>query len=144
MSLYLALLRPLLLPVVSHPVPSTQVAVTVWIMPDTVDTVLWAADDGWRYHTKHVEQFAGINKLYIVASSWIIIDSYNHLVGTAEVQWLRCCVTNRKVAGSIPASVSGFFIDIKSFRSHYGPWADSSSNKNEYQERFQGVKAAGA
>ena len=24
--------------------------------------------------------------------------------------------TNRKVAGSIPASVSGFFIDIKSFR----------------------------
>ena len=27
--------------------------------------------------------------------------------------------SNRKVAGSIPASVSGFFIDIKSFRSHY-------------------------
>ena len=26
-----------------------------------------------------------------------------------------------KVAGSISAGVSGFFIDIKSFRSHYGP-----------------------
>jgi len=27
-------------------------------------------------------------------------------------QWLRCYATNRKVAGSIPAGVSGFFIDI--------------------------------
>ena len=35
--------------------------------------------------------------------------------GTAVAQWLRCCATNRMVAGSIPASVSGFFIDIKSF-----------------------------
>ena len=32
-------------------------------------------------------------------------------VGTAVAQWLRCCATNRKVAGSILASVSGFFID---------------------------------
>jgi len=37
----------------------------------------------------------------------------------AVVQWLRCCATNRKVAGSIPDGVGGFFIDIKSFRSHY-------------------------
>jgi len=37
-----------------------------------------------------------------------------------------------------------FFIDIKSFRSHYGPGVDSASNRNEYQERFLGVKAAGA
>jgi len=27
-------------------------------------------------------------------------------------QWLRCCATNWKVAGSIPDGVSGFFIDI--------------------------------
>jgi len=33
-------------------------------------------------------------------------------VGTAVAQWLRCCATNRKDAGSIPAGVSGFFIDI--------------------------------
>ena len=37
-----------------------------------------------------------------------------------------------------------FFIDIKSFRSHYGPGFDSTSNRNEYQEHFLGVKAAGA
>ena len=66
------------------------------------------------------------------------------LGGTAVAQWLRCCATNRKVGGSIPASVSGFFIDIKSFRSHYGPGVDSASNRNEYQEHFLGVKAAGA
>ena len=39
--------------------------------------------------------------------------------------------TNRKVAGSIPAGVSAFFIDIKYFRSHYGPGIDSASNRNE-------------
>jgi len=61
---------------------------------------------------------------------------------TAVAQWLRRCTTNRKVAGLIPACVSGFFIDIKSFRSHYRPGVDS--NRNEYQEHFLGVKAAGA
>ena len=59
-------------------------------------------------------------------------------------QWLRCCATNRKVAGSIPAGVTGFFNDIKSFQSHYVPGVDSASNRNEYQEYFLGVKAAGA
>ena len=36
------------------------------------------------------------------------------------------------------------FIDIKSFRSHYGPGVDSACNRNEYQQYFLGVKAAGA
>jgi len=67
-SLYLALMRPLLL---------QQVAITVSSMPDTVDTVIWAPDDGWRYHPKHEEQITDINKLYIVASCWIIIDTMN-------------------------------------------------------------------
>ena len=53
-------------------------------------------------------------------------------------QWLRCCATNRKVAGSTPAGVSRFFIDIKYFRSQYGPGVDSASNRNEYQEYFLG------
>ena len=51
---------------------SRQVAVTVSITPDTVDTVIWAPDDGWRYHPKHVEQFADINKLYIVALNTLL------------------------------------------------------------------------
>jgi len=55
-------------------------------------------------------------------------------------QWVKRCATNWKVAGSIPAGV----IDIKSFRSHYGPGVNLASNRNEYQEHFLGVKAAGA
>jgi len=31
--------------------------------------------------------------------------------GTAVAQWLSCCAKNRKVAGSIPAAVSGIFFD---------------------------------
>jgi len=68
-------------------------------------------------------------------------SGYLNFPGTAVAQWLRCCATNRKVAGSIPDSVSGFFIDIKSFRSHYGPGVNSASNRNEYQEYFLGVKS---
>jgi len=63
-------------------------------------------------------------------------------LGDRGTQWLRCCATNRRVAGSIPAGVIGFFIDIKSFRSHYGPGFDSASNRNEYQEYVLRVKAA--
>ena len=59
-------------------------------------------------------------------------------MGTAVARWLRCCATNRKVAGSIPAGVIRLFIDIKSFRSHYDPEVDSASNRNEYQEYFLG------
>jgi len=63
---------------------------------------------------------------------------------TGIAQWLRCCATNRKVSGLIPDGVSGFFIDIKSFRSYYGPGVDLASNRNEFQEYFLRVKAAGA
>jgi hypothetical protein len=56
---------------------SWKVAVKVLIMPDAVDTVTWAPDDGWRYHPKHVEQFTDINKLYIVAPHWIIIGIHS-------------------------------------------------------------------
>ena len=63
---------------------------------------------------------------------------------TAVAQWLRCRVKIRNVASSIPVGVSGYFTDIKSFRSHYGPGVDSTSNRCEYQEYFLGVKAASA
>ena len=64
-------------------------------------------------------------------------------MGTAVAQRLRCCATNRNVGASIPTGISGFFVDIKSFRSHYGPGVYSASNRNEYPEYFLGVKAAG-
>ena len=61
--------------------------------------------------------------------------------GTAVAQ---CCATTRKVAGSFPTGVTGFFIVIESFRSHYDPGIESASNRNEYQVYFLRVKAAGA
>jgi hypothetical protein len=36
-------------------------------------SVLWVADDGRKYHPKHVEQFPDINKVCNVASCWIYI-----------------------------------------------------------------------
>jgi len=48
----------------------------------------------------------------IYAEIWIPFPSFHictaHL-RTAAAQWLRCCVTNRKVAGSIPDGVIGIF-----------------------------------
>jgi hypothetical protein len=73
-------------------------------------------------------------------SSDTINRTYNQDMGTAVAQWLRCCVTNRNVSVSIPTGVNGFFIDIKSFRSYYGPRVDSASNRNEYRTYFLGVK----
>jgi len=35
------------------------------------------------------------------------------------------------------------FLLTYSFRSHYGPAVDSASKRNEYQEYFLGVNAAG-
>ena len=37
-----------------------------------------------------------------------LIFLYLGIGGTAAAQWLRCCATNRKVAGSIPAGVGIF------------------------------------
>jgi len=41
----------------------------------------------------------------------ILQKSRNHckILGTAVAQWLRCCATNRTVAGSILAGIIGIF-----------------------------------
>jgi len=39
----------------------------------------------------------------------IYFKKISKLLGTAVAQWLRCCATNRKVAGSILAGVIGIF-----------------------------------
>ena len=63
-------------------------------------------------------------------------NNNNNNKSTAVAQWLGCCATNRKVAGSIPAGVNP--------SDRNGPGVDSASNRNEYQEHFLGVKVAGA
>jgi hypothetical protein len=57
----------------SHLISNLPLFITMWQIPDAVDTVVCAPDDGWRYQPKHVEQFPDINKLRNVASCWIYI-----------------------------------------------------------------------
>ena len=38
-----------------------------------------------------------------------VLNFTPRFLGTAVAQWLRCCATNRKVAGSIAAGVIGIF-----------------------------------
>ena len=59
-----------------------QITVTVWKIPDAVDTVVCAPEDGWRYHPKHVEQFPELCK---VASHWIYIRIIITMHGPMEV-----------------------------------------------------------
>ena len=46
--------------------------------------------------------------VYVYVLRWNGSNTYV-IVGTAVAQWLRCCATNRKVAGSIPDGVIGIF-----------------------------------
>jgi hypothetical protein len=69
----------------------------------------------------------------------LFIQFINYVWWHAVVQWLRHCATNRKVAGSILDGVRIFH-----WHNPSGPGVDSASNRNEYQECFLGVKAAGA
>ena len=64
--------------------------------------------------------------------------------GTPVTQWLSAVLQNGRSLVRFQMVSLEFFIDIKSFRSHYGPGVDSASNRNEYREYFLGVKAAGA
>jgi hypothetical protein len=64
-----------------------QIAVTVWQIPDAVDTVVCAPDDEWKYHPKHVEQFPDINKLCNVTSCWIYIGNILTMHGPINVKF---------------------------------------------------------
>ena len=50
------------------------VAVTVWQIPDAVDTVVCAPDDGWWYHPKHVEQFSDKVNCVALHLVWHILE----------------------------------------------------------------------
>jgi len=49
------------------------------------------------------------NQMLLSCKILLILDLYILLLGNTVARWLRCCVTNRKVAGSIPAGVTGIF-----------------------------------
>jgi len=68
-----------------------------------------------------------------------------------DLGWARGSAVGRGTALQVgrsrvrfPMVSLDFFSLTRSFRPHYGPGVDSASNRNEYQEYFLGVKAAGA
>jgi len=94
--------------------------------------------EGWVMDHKPANRHSGRPKIFILKYLWQLNHEFEIYLNEA----VEC--TYYIVAGSIPPGVSEFFIDIKNFRSHYGAGVDAASNRNEYQEHFLGVKAAGA
>ena len=84
------------------------------------------------------------SEVFLNLSEWQLLVYVPFALGTAVAQWLRCCATNRKVAGSIPAGVTGIYHWQKILPIALWCWVDSASNRNEYEEYFLEVKAAGA
>jgi len=69
-----------------------------------------------------------------------ITTSKQTQLGTALTQWLRCCGTNRKVAGSIPAGFIGIFHWRKILPFAPWPWGRLSLWQKWVPEAFPGVK----
>ena len=78
----------------------------------------------------------------MILSHYMILLPYS--VGDRCSTVVKVLCYKSEVACSIPVGVIGYFIDIKSFPSHYDPGVDSASNRDEYQEYFLRVKTAGA
>jgi len=79
--------------------------------------------------------FGDLGDRYISFSK---ILRYCHVGDRSSTLWLRCCATNRTVAGSIPGDVIGIF------HWHNPSYRTMAANRNEYQEYFLGLKTAGA
>jgi len=102
------------------------------ILPSTTGSPRWSLSL-WIPHQNAVYAFPLPHTCYMPRH--IILLDYIFLL-CAVLQIGRSLVRSQLV----PLE---FFIDIKSYRSHYCPGIDSASNRNEYQEHFLGVKAAG-
>jgi hypothetical protein len=57
----------------------------VSVLADTADTVIRTPENELSYHSKQVEQFTNINKLYIVAFCWTIFDVYSVVIFRNQV-----------------------------------------------------------
>jgi hypothetical protein len=70
-------------------------------IPDAVDTVVCAPDDGCKYHPKHAEQFPDINKLCNFASCWIY-GYIGILLGARPILHISRIKVNKKELLAVP------------------------------------------
>jgi hypothetical protein len=77
------------------------------------------------------------NTLQNAQTSFLCLPHMN--LGNVVEQWLRCCATNRKVTGTIPAGVTGIFHWYKILRIALWPW----DRLNLYQKWVPGVFPGG-
>jgi hypothetical protein len=80
-------------------------------------------EDGSKLEPEHVvarnDVRIYLNKIIVVVLYFVYILQKG---GTAVAQWLTCCATNRKVAGSIPDGVIGIFHRHKILPIALWPW----------------------
>ena len=78
----------------------------------------WGINSNFLFYKKKNTVVEKMSKIFAVCYPFIktsktlliiILIMSLFLMGTAVAQWLRCCATNRKVAGSMPACVIGIF-----------------------------------
>ena len=60
-----------------------------------------------KFNSSHADDLGAMHR----RESFQCNEDLNPTLLGAVAQWLRCCATNRKAAGSIPAGINGFFID---------------------------------
>ena len=89
-------------------------------------------------HTQHFPQHIPNSKIHKT------VGHYHSSVGDCGGTVVKVLCYKSECRWFDPSWCQWIFDDIKSFRSHYGPGVDSASNRNEYQEYFLGVTAAGA
>ena len=97
------------------PVYRFNICLDVWIPNHSIFIVHCYITSHLMWHNFAPEAASWNNQVCIIFYSSDFKDSdgttleYMNFLVTAVAQWLRCCATNRKVAGSIPDGVIGIF-----------------------------------
>ena len=103
---------------------------TVWQIPDAVDTVVCAPDDGWWYHPKHVEQFS--DKINCVT-----LNLVGHILEYIFVMFasLSVCTCESVPHFSMKFYIGNFYEHVKKFQI----WFKKGKNKGHVACRVKYV-----
>jgi hypothetical protein len=110
------------------------------VLYSCLDAFVVDASDYWGHLTRHL-----LNASEAFPTEWFLqFWDQSKSGGLSPPLFDLFPKSNQKVAGSIPDGVIEIFHWHNSFQSHYGSGLESASNRNEYNENFWGVNAAGA